>query len=203
MSDQAAVSSEQPATWQDVAAALAQLEQRQAAMRGKLSSLQSLSSMRAEAMQRLKQQNARDENGLRLAYAARAAQMQRQSRALVSQALRAGRQAQRSRSLAARATATAQAARSELGDVRGALRGLEAALDAKSREAQRHRCECSRLAGDLRHLEQKAAADALRLTRQDLVLDESARLLRHFIGTAAAAPQHSSSGMQTDAALES
>ena len=193
----------EPATWQDVATALAELEQRQAAMRSKISSLQSLSSMRSEAMQVLRQQTARDQNGLKLAYAARAAQMQRQSRALVSQAMRAGRQAQRSRSLAARAAVAAQEARAELGDARVALRGLEAALDAKNEETQKHRRECSKLRANLQHLEQKAAVDALQLQRQDVVLSESAVVLSHFLRTRAATAEFASPGEQTDRMLQS
>ena len=194
---------EKPATWQDVATALAELEQRQVAMRSKISSLQSLSSMRAEEVQALRQQNAKDQNGLKLAYAARAAQMQRQSRALVSQAMRAGRQAQRSRSLAARATMVAKEARSELGELRGALRGLEVALDVKNQETQKCRKECSKLRTDLRHMEQKAAVDALQLQRRDVVLGESAAVLRHFLCNRGAESDHAALPEQTLALLRS
>ena len=97
----------------------------------------------------------------------------------------------------------AKEARSELGELRGALRGLEVALDAKNQETQKCRTECSNLRTDLRHMEQKAAVDALQLQRRDVVLGESAAVLRHFLCNRGAESDHAALPEQTLALSQS
>lgn len=159
------------ATWQDVSDALANLETRQASLRSQLAAVQ----------HRARWTNKESETKLKLNFAARLVQLQRQSQVLRSQSIRACRQVARSRSIAVKAKEAEAVAQVESQQLRCAVEGLGDALDAKTREAETFRCECEDLRRRLQLQERRTLANDLRLQQQEDLLEEAAVALGGFI----------------------
>lgn len=175
------------ATWQDVSNALSALETRQASLRSKLLELH----QKQEAKTRETNQNGQNDQEimkLKLNYAARMVQLQRQGEILRSQSTRACRQAVRSRSIAVKAKEAAEEAKVESQQMRFTLQGLGDALDLKTKEAEDARRECEILREKLQLQERRSIKNDEDLQKQEILLEEAAAALNCFMSNYPKAP---------------